>query len=251
MQFDWWTLTLQTVNFLILVWLLHRFLYRPVLGMVDARRAKIDAQYADARKAESEAQAELSRIESERAGIASERTTALRSAADEAESASAARLAKADADAKTLLERTRESLARERTAAMAEARRSAIDIAVAMAQKLLDEFPPELRADAWLDRVEQYLADLPPERRADIAGQLNRGGTLHIVSAVALPESVTTKWRERLNRVFDAALSIDFDVDPGLIAGVELHFPHTVLRFSWRSVLESMQSGIEAHEDAS
>lgn len=250
MQFDWWTLALQTINFLILVWLLHRFLYRPVLGIVDTRRAEIDAQYADARKAESEAQADLSRVEADRAGIASERAAALKSAADEAEAASAARLAKAEADAKALLKQTRASLARERTAAQAEARRSAIDIAVAMAQKLLDEFPPELRADAWLDRVEQYLASLSPESRADIAGQLNSGGTLHIVSAVALPDSVRTKWRARLNRAFDAAPPIDFGVDPTLIAGVELHFPHAVLRFSWRSVLKTMQTEIEDHEVA-
>ena len=46
MHFDWSTLALQTVNFAILVWLLHRFLYRPVLRLLDARRTEIDKQYA-------------------------------------------------------------------------------------------------------------------------------------------------------------------------------------------------------------
>jgi F-type H+-transporting ATPase subunit b len=250
MQFDWWTLSLQTVNFLILVWLLQRFLYKPVLSIVDKRRAEIDAQYADARKAASEAEAELSQVDSELSGIASQRAAALKSAAEEAEAASAARLAKAEADAKALLEQARELLAKERTAAMAEARRSAIDLAVAMARRLLDEFPPELRADAWLNRVEQYLADLPAEQRADVAKQLDGSGKLHIVSATSLPDSVMSKWRAELSRIFGPAPVIDFGVDPMLIAGVELHFPHAVLRFSWRSVLESMQTEIEAHEDS-
>ncbi|PPC85052.1 MAG: ATPase, partial [Methylocystis sp.] len=46
MRFDWWTLGLQTVNFAVLVWLLHRLLYRPVLRMIDARRAEMEKQYA-------------------------------------------------------------------------------------------------------------------------------------------------------------------------------------------------------------
>ena len=41
MRFDWWTLALQTVNFAVLVWLLHRFLYKPVLRAIDARRAEL------------------------------------------------------------------------------------------------------------------------------------------------------------------------------------------------------------------
>ena len=52
MHFDWSTWALQTVNFAILVWLLHRFLYRPVLRLLDARRAEIDKQYAEAHMAE-------------------------------------------------------------------------------------------------------------------------------------------------------------------------------------------------------
>ena len=52
MHVDWSTLALQTVNFAILVWLLHRFLYRPVLRLLDARRAEIDKQYAESHMAE-------------------------------------------------------------------------------------------------------------------------------------------------------------------------------------------------------
>ena len=39
MEIDWWTLAIQTVNFLVVVWLLSRFLYRPVRRMIEAREA--------------------------------------------------------------------------------------------------------------------------------------------------------------------------------------------------------------------
>ena len=69
MHFDWSTFALQTVNFAILAWLLHRFLYRPVLRLIDARRAEIDKQYADARVAEAKAEEQLAAVEAERASI--------------------------------------------------------------------------------------------------------------------------------------------------------------------------------------
>ena len=39
MQIDWWTLALQTINFLVLVWLLTHFLYRPVRQVIAERKA--------------------------------------------------------------------------------------------------------------------------------------------------------------------------------------------------------------------
>ena len=59
MHLDWWTIGLQTVNFAILVWLLQRFLYKPVLRMIDARKAEIDQQYDDAKATEDKANAHL------------------------------------------------------------------------------------------------------------------------------------------------------------------------------------------------
>ena len=73
MHFDWWTLALQTINFAILAWLLHRFLYKPVLRVIDARRAEIDKQYADASMAEAKAKQELAAVEAGRSSIAAER----------------------------------------------------------------------------------------------------------------------------------------------------------------------------------
>src|SRR5215471_6750937 len=52
MHLDWWTIGLQTINFGILVWLLHRFLYKPVLTMIDARKAEVGRQFDAAKELE-------------------------------------------------------------------------------------------------------------------------------------------------------------------------------------------------------
>src|SRR5579871_6662523 len=58
MLIDWFTVGAQTLNFIILVWLLKRLLYRPILNAIDAREKRIVAQLAqaDAKKAEASAQ---------------------------------------------------------------------------------------------------------------------------------------------------------------------------------------------------
>jgi len=48
MLIDWFTVVAQAINFLILVWLMKRFLYGPILRAIDAREKKISAELADA-----------------------------------------------------------------------------------------------------------------------------------------------------------------------------------------------------------
>lgn len=55
MDFDWTTFILEIINFLILVWILKRFLYHPILGVVARRRAGIEHAMADAKRIEAEA----------------------------------------------------------------------------------------------------------------------------------------------------------------------------------------------------
>jgi F-type H+-transporting ATPase subunit b len=50
MLIDWFTVVAQVLNFLILVWLLKRFLYRPILNAIDVREKRIAAEVADARR---------------------------------------------------------------------------------------------------------------------------------------------------------------------------------------------------------
>ena len=58
MLIDWFTAGAQALNFLILVWLLKRFLYRPILDAIDAREKRISADLADADETKAQAQAE-------------------------------------------------------------------------------------------------------------------------------------------------------------------------------------------------
>jgi F0F1-type ATP synthase delta subunit len=115
---------------------------------------------------------------------------------------------------------------------------------------LLAEVPTALRAEAWLERVEQHLAGLAPAERDEIANGLDGDGRLRVVTALSLPEPVITEWRARLHHALGDRAVIAFDVDPALVAGTELYFPNAILRFSWRSALASIRAEIEGHDNA-
>src|SRR5450432_659912 len=56
MLIDWFTVVAQAGNFLILVWLLKRFLYKPIIDAIDAREKRIRTELADADAKRLEAQ---------------------------------------------------------------------------------------------------------------------------------------------------------------------------------------------------
>ncbi|GAA3996638.1 hypothetical protein GCM10022279_20360 [Comamonas faecalis] len=63
MSIDWVTVAAQLVNFLVLVWLLRRFLYRPILDGIDAREAEIARRMAAADAARTQAEAAQQRYQ--------------------------------------------------------------------------------------------------------------------------------------------------------------------------------------------
>jgi F-type H+-transporting ATPase subunit b len=250
MHFGWSTLALQTINFAILIWLLNRFLYKPVLRVMDARRAEIDKHYVAAQDAEAKAKEKLAAIDAERAAIAGERAAALKSAAAEAEQAAAVRHAQAEREAAALLDGARKAITAERDQAMSELRRTALDLAGEMARRLLREAPAPSGAQAWLDRIAQHLDALPKADRDGLIGQLGDGHALTVVTAEPLPSDAVDHWRQVLRGALCGRANIAFETDPELVAGAELHFPNAVVRFSWKSALAAVRAEIEARGDA-
>jgi len=241
MRLDWWTFALQTVNFAILVWLLHRFLYKPVLRMIDARRAEVQHQYDEARLTEEAAKARLAELEGQRAAIAAERRAALEAAAKEARQLAETRRAQTNRELQTLLDTGRKTLAAERERALLEVQRIALDLGAEFAQRLLEEVPMPLRAEAWMTRIEQYLNALAGPEREGLKRQLANGASLVIVTAASLPAAASDSWRERLSLLLGEGIALTFEVQPELIAGVELRFPTAVVHLSWKDTLALMR----------
>lgn len=247
MRLDWSTLTLQLINFAILVWLLQRFLYRPVLRMLDERRTALLGEQAQAASETEAVKRQLADLQAQRAGLAGERAAALARTEEEGRALLAARRAQAQREADGLLEEGRRTLAREREQAAQELRRAALDLAADMASRVLAQIPQPLRVQAWLERIEGHLQALPPGELRELSGQLSGGSALRVVTAAPLAAEAEEQWRARLRAATAAEARVEFDSEPGLIAGAELHFPHAQLSFSVQGALAALQQEVQSH----
>lgn len=249
MRIDWSTLALQLINFAILVWLLQRFLYRPVLRVIDARRQAADTRYAEAQRTAETASRQLSDLEKQKADVAADRATAIANAQEQARQLIVARRAEAERDARSLLDEARQTLARERETLLAEARRTALEMAAAMARRVLAEIPESQRTQGWLERLDQRLEALSAAERAELEQELAAGAPLRVVSAGPIPPDVGERWSARLREVLGPHFSVTFETDAKLIAGAELRFPHATLGFSVAGAISALQQEAARHDD--
>src|SRR5580693_10050623 len=83
MLIDWFTVGAQALNFLILVWLLKRFLYKPILDAIDSRERKIAAELADAAAKKAEAQQEREEFQHKNDEFDQQRAALMSKATDE------------------------------------------------------------------------------------------------------------------------------------------------------------------------
>jgi F-type H+-transporting ATPase subunit b len=84
MLVDWFTVVAQALNFLILVWLMKRFLYKPILHAIDQREQRIAAELADADAKKAEAQKERDEFQHKNEEFDKQRAALLSQATDDA-----------------------------------------------------------------------------------------------------------------------------------------------------------------------
>jgi F-type H+-transporting ATPase subunit b len=251
MQFDWWTLGLQTINFLVLVWLLQRFLYRPVKEILARRQALAGQALADAEAAKNAAHASRAALEKDRAALADARQQASRQAHDALETERSRTLAKAQSEAAALVAAAHASIAEERERALAELRSRIADLSVELAGRLLAEAGASVTGDVFLKHLAAQLQELPEGERERLRADLARDGArLTVATAAALPPGDRTYWTEQLRTSLDQPTDVEFVVDPALIGGAELRFPHAALKLSWVDQLEKARESLAADDAA-
>src|SRR5271163_2056642 len=113
MPINWFTVAAQAINFLILVWLLRRFLYKPILQAIDERAKWIATQLAEAEAKKAEAQKERDDFQHKNEAFDQERAALLKKATDEAKAERQRMLDEARKEADELRAKRQEALRSE------------------------------------------------------------------------------------------------------------------------------------------
>lgn len=247
MHIDWSTFALQTVNFLILVWLLQRFLYRPVVAVIARRRDEIQRLVADADREKAAVEEQKRQLDDARAGAANERNRLLTEAREQAMTEKERDLAAARDEAAKIVADARARLEVERLAAIGQLQTQATRLGVALAQRLLSQTRPADPVDPFFGRTLAAIDGLPADERVRLARQAAADG-LVLASAVPLSQATQKDCAARLEPLFGQAMKLDFVVEPALLAGIELRLPNLVMGDNWRDSLAAADAALSSDD---
>jgi len=238
-QFDWVTFVLEIVNFLILVWILKRFLYQPVLKTIARRKAVIDRTLADAKTKTADAEA-LERQYRDRLGDWEREKQALRAQLEEELNATRTRRTAA-LDAALEQEREKRHTLDERK--MNEWRTRAEEEAVVhgtqFAAKLLSRLAmPELEARLVTIALEDVRHFSEAQLQALRAACRDGDARISVTSAFPLDESSRRALVQGFAEVTQAQLSPQFAEDPRLLAGLRVNIGSWVLHANLQDELK-------------
>ncbi|MBW4330224.1 hypothetical protein KY084_04965 [Stakelama sp. CBK3Z-3] len=241
MQINWWTLALQAINVLVLIWLLTRFLYRPVLDVIERRQEMADRLLADAASAKSDAERQNSALKQQNEALSAdaERLHAEARAAADVERGRLLEQARAEASAR--IEQAQAAADAERSHMAKQLEAKAGELAGQMTEKLLARIDTGATFETMLAALTARLEKLDDADRARLLGD--------DPLTITTPAPLRAPERERCSAAIAAVApghpQITFAVDPALIAGVELHGPHSLVRNSWRADLDAMIANIQ------
>ncbi|PMS36669.1 ATP synthase F0 subcomplex B subunit [Trinickia symbiotica] len=247
MRIDWSTLALQTFNALVLVWLLARFMFRPIAEIVTKRQDAARKVLQDAQAIRVAAEAERKAAMQEAECLARGRSEALRQVQVEVEAERAALLASARAEVDTLRQTATAELEASRAARARSIGLRATRLAIDIAEKLLDRLPESARVDGFIDGLVDGIGHLPDEARAELGAG---AGALRLTVARALSEREEQACRATLAASLARPVTLDVHIDPSLIAGLELDGSYLHVRNSFRHDIEQIEATLTNDDGA-
>jgi F-type H+-transporting ATPase subunit b len=246
MLIDWFTVSAQVVNFLILVWLLKRFLYRPILNAIDAREKRIAAELADADAKKAEAQKERDEFQHKNEEFDRQRAALLSKATDEAQAERQRLLDEARKAAAALSSKRQETLRNEEhNLHQAIIRRTQQEV-LAIARKALSDLATTSLEERLGEVFTRRLREMDARTKAGLAEALRTASDPALVrSAFDLPAEQRAAIQNALNETFSAEIHVRFETAPDLISGIELTTNGQKVAWSIADYLASLAKGVD------
>jgi F-type H+-transporting ATPase subunit b len=245
MLIDWFTVGAQALNFIILVWLLKRFLYKPILNAVDAREKRIAAELADADAKKSEAQKERDEFQHKNEEFDQQRAALLTKATAEANAERQRLLDDARKAADALSAKRQEALRSDAVNLNQAIRRRTQQEVFAIAQKALTDLAATSLEERMCDVFTHRLRSMDGKAKEGLAEALKTASEPALVrSAFDLPEAQRAAIQKAINETFSADIQLRFETAPDLVSGIELITSGQKIAWSIADYLASLEKGV-------
>jgi F-type H+-transporting ATPase subunit b len=245
MLIDWFTVGAQVLNFIILVWLLKRYLYKPILNAVDAREKRIAAELADADAKKAEAQKERNEFQHKNEEFDQQRAALLSKATDEAKAERQRLLEDARKAADVLSAKRQEALRSDANDLNRAICRRTQQEVFAIARKALVDLATTSLEERMSEVFTQRLRSMDGKTKEGFGEALKTASEPALVrSALDLPEAQRAAIQKAVNETFSADVHIRFETAPDLVSGIELTTKGQKIAWSIADYLASLEKGV-------
>jgi F-type H+-transporting ATPase subunit b len=245
MLIDWFTVGAQAINFVLLVWLLKRFLYKPILNAVDTREKRIaaelaaaDAKKTEALKSQAEYQLKNEQFDQQRAALLGQATQEV--------SVERQRLLDEARIAADVLAATRQKALRSDVEGLNQAVRSRAQQEVfAIARKALADLATTSLEERMGEAFTRRLRKMSGNAKDALAQALKTASEPALVrSAFDLPAVQRAAIQNALNESFSADVHVRFEATPELVCGIEFSTNGQKIAWSIADYLASLEGSV-------
>ncbi len=241
MHIDWFVFLAQIFNFLLLMYLLKRFLYGRIIKAMDDREAKIAARFAEADELKNKADEAAQLYEKRNQALNEKKETMLNEATVAAEAKRKELMEKVREDVDAVKTRWQDMLVREQDAFFHDLRQRAAKQLYATARKALSDLADadleERIVDEFLRRIQALDAEKSVQMRKAISGGGNR---VTIQSAFGIPAARQTQIEEVLKKQITNGFTIRYLREPDIVSGIEMRVNGHKIAWSLNEYLETL-----------
>ena len=245
MLIDWFTVGAQALNFLILVWLMRRYLYKPILHAIDEREKRIAAELADADAKKAEAKKDRDEFQHKNEEFDQQRAALLSKAKDEAKAERQRLIDEARKAADALSAKRQEALRNDaQNLNQAISRRTQQEV-FAITRKALKDLATTSLEERMGEVFIRRLRTMNGDAKAVLATALKTTSVPALVrSAFDLTADQRATIQNALNETFSAEIHLRFETAPELVSGIELSSNGQKVAWSIADYLSSLEKGV-------
>jgi len=242
MLIDSFTVIAQIINFLILIYLLKRFLFNRIIKIMDEREKQITDQMQDAEKAKEAAQKELDEQQKIREELQGKWNEMLAQAKKDAQKKREELVKEARSKIDEEQKNWREAILKQRTAFLRDLRHLSCEQVCQISRKVLSDLAGEKLENQLIENFLIQLGKLSKEEKDDFIRFIDKDERkIWVDSSFQLTREKESEVRKILEKIIGDKIEINFKVSPKLICGIETRTEGK--KISWN--IENYLDGLE------
>lgn len=238
---DWLTVTAQIANFLVLVALLTRFLYRPIVANMEARQQHIEARLNEAGQIQAKAERLIAAYREKLAELEEERIKLLEKARREAAAEREALLEKARLEVEEKRSQWQQALAQEQEALLRKLKTLVAEQVVELARKALLDLAGQALEERLIESFLEKLAALPEAQRRLL---MESGDDWVVVTGFPLKPAMREQIQAALARLRPGVIA-QFEQRDDLVCGIALEAGGRVWRWHLAAYLDELEARLQ------